>query len=352
MKQIIRLTLLWYCLGHQFTANAQYYNTAFGKNGAILKTALHDIIKGHTVITYAGLWSAYYTTDTKGSNVVWDIYSDIPGGTPPYTYTLGTDQCGTYSNEGDCYNREHTWPQYYFNSAVPMNSDLQHIFPTDGFVNGKRGNLPYGKVSATLWTSDNGSKTGTSTSYPGYSGNVFEPIDSFKGDLARVYFYMSTRYESEDAGWLNWEMSNGASLTTNAINLLLSWHHNDPVSQKEIDRNNAVYALQGNRNPFIDYPLFADCIWGSGDCSSLAVNDIPASSQVIVYPNPVQEQLNFHYPSAVNMLQARLMDIHGMTLLNTKDVKHGLAMGHLEAGPYLLLLNTDHGIIKKWVIKE
>lgn len=352
MKQIIRLSFVLYCVVFQFSAKGQYYNAAFGKNGAVLKTALHNIITGHTVLTYAALWSAYYTTDTKGGNIVWDIYSDIPGGTPPYSYTLGTNQCGTYSSEGDCYNREHTWPQYYFNSAVPMNSDLQHIFPTDGFVNGKRGNLPYGKVNTPIWTSDNGSKTGPTSSYPGYSGNVFEPIDSFKGDLARVYFYMSTRYEGEDAGWLNWEMSNGANLTTNAINLLMTWHHDDPVSAKEIERNNAVYALQGNRNPFIDYPVFADCIWGTGDCSSLAVHDIAGSNQVVVYPNPVHDRLQLRVEPSVHIIEAQVLSMNGMKLFTVNDMHQGIALNNLVPGQYLLLLITDKGILKKWVIKE
>lgn len=352
MKQILRFLVVLHCVLIHVAVKGQYYNPAFGKNGAILKTALHDIIKGHTVITYSGLWTAYFTTDNKGGNIVWDIYSDIPGGTPPYTYTLGTNQCGTYSSEGDCYNREHTWPQYYFNSAAPMNSDLQHIFPTDGFVNGKRGNLPYGKVTSTLWTSDNGSRTGSSNSYPGYTGNVFEPIDSFKGDLARVYFYMSTRYEGEDSGWLNWEMSNGANLTTNAINLLLAWHHDDPVSQKEIERNNGVFAIQGNRNPFIDYPVFADCIWGTADCSSLSVRDQDIAAQLTLYPNPVADRLQIQNKSTHRLFRAQLLSLNGMALFTTDEVNQGIDLSQVHPGQYLLLLYSDAGIIKKRLSKE
>ena len=306
MIQLFKLPLFLVLLIISQHTSAQYYNSAFGKNGSILKTALYNIIKGHTVGTYSDLWTSFYTTDNKGGNDVWDIYSDIPGGTPPYLYTLGTNQCGTYNSEGDCYNREHTWPSTYFGGVPPMYTDLQQIFPTDGWVNNKRGNFPYGKVNSVSWTSDNGSKTGTSTTYAGYTNDVFEPIDSFKGDLARVYFYMSTRYEGEDAGWTNWEMANGSVLKSEAITLLLNWHQLDPVSQKEIDRNNAVFTIQGNRNPFIDYPQFAECIWGSADCSSLAVSSNMFNQYIQVYPNPSKTLIHIESKMKLEILSCHL----------------------------------------------
>src|ERR1700752_2380940 len=135
-----------------------YYNSAAGLSGNPLKVALYNIIKNHTQISYSNLWNAYPKTDKKANGKVWDIYSDVPGGTSPYEYTFITDQCGSYNSEGDCYNREHSWPQSWFNSVTGPVSDMFHIYPTDGKVNGERSNYPYGNVSIASWTSLNGGK--------------------------------------------------------------------------------------------------------------------------------------------------------------------------------------------------
>ncbi len=333
-------------------ASAQYYNSAFGKNGLILKSALHTIIQGHTVGTYADLWTDYFTTDNKGGNILWDIYSDIPGGVPAYTYTLGSNQCGTYNSEGDCYNREHIWPANYFNDNLPMYTDVQMIYPTDGWVNNKHGNLPYGKVNSVAWTSQNGCKTGSSSTYSGSSLDVFEPIDSFKGDIARVYFYMSTRYEGEDAGWLNWEMANGAELTQDAITILLAWHHADPVSQKEIDRNNNAYGIQGNRNPFIDYPQFADCIWGTGDCTSLSLKNVELNSLLKIYPNPATEKFYIEANEHCTISSYTLYNLTGQKIAERLASNKSVDIHELPTGTYMLMLNTNKGVAKKLLVKE
>jgi hypothetical protein len=141
-----------------------------------------------------------------------------------------------------------------------MVTDLFHIYPTDGFVNGKRSNYPYGEISMASWTSTNGSKLGNS-SFTGYTGIVFEPIDEYKGDFARTYFYMMTRYMNLVSSWSS-PMLSGNDLSAWARELLLEWDVSDPVSQKETDRNNAVYQVQNNRNPFIDHPEYTSQIWG------------------------------------------------------------------------------------------
>ncbi len=195
-KTLLSLLLLTILVITQAQPPSGYYDNATGKTGATLKTALYNIIKGHTEVSYTpGVWNAFYTTDKKVNDKVWDMYSDIPGGTPPYEYTLGTNQCGNYSGENSCYNREHSFPKSWFGDVAPMNVDIFHLYPTDGYVNGKRSNYPYGTVSSPTWTSLNGSKLGP-CSAPGYSGTVFEPIDEYKGDFARTYFYMVTRYEN------------------------------------------------------------------------------------------------------------------------------------------------------------
>ena len=243
-----------------------YYNNATGKTGDELKSALHDIIGGHTTISYQQIWSAFWSTDNKGNNVVWDMYSD--GAPYTYNYSNGNNQCGEYEQEGDCYNREHSWPKSWFSGdeqTVP-GRDLHHIFPTDGYVNAERGNYPYGEVnnSPTTVTFQNGSKLGPCKSSLGYNGKVFEPIDEYKGDFARAIMYMSVRYYGEDSDWGSSGMTNKSVIKPWAIAMLLNWSDNDPVSQKEIDRNNVVYGIQGNRNPFIDHPEYAHIIWEPG----------------------------------------------------------------------------------------
>lgn len=254
----------------QAQAPAGYYNSANGLSGAALKTALSSIItNGHQDKGYNGLWTAYKTTDIdkdyENDGSILDIYSEKPSGTDPYKYTPGTDQCGTYSTEGNCYNREHVIPQSLFNQASPMVADIHFIRATDGKVNGMRSNYPYGKVGSASFTSMNGSKLGTSAS-SGYSGTVFEPIDEFKGDVARMIFYFVTRYQSKLSGFSSGDMLGSSAfpgLQTWELNVLLAWHNQDPVSQAEIKRNNASYTYQGNRNPFIDNPNYVNLIWGS-----------------------------------------------------------------------------------------
>lgn len=229
-----------------------YYNAANGKTGDELKVALHDIIKGHHVVSYEGLLNAFAYTDCKPNGKIWDIYSN-------YEYSL-SGNCGEYEQEGDCWNREHTWPQSWFNESTTPRSDLFHVYPTDGYVNGQRSNYPYGEVGNYIYISGNGSKLGTCVT-SGYTGRVFEPIDEYKGDIARSYFYMSVRYYSEDSNWGTSGMTNKSEILPWAMTMLLRWSDEDPVSDKEIARNNAVYGYQNNRNPFIDHPEYARMIW-------------------------------------------------------------------------------------------
>lgn len=235
-----------------------YYNNADGYCGASLKTALHQVINSHKALSYDELWQAFETTDRRPDGKVWDIYSSKTN------YIFGEDQAGNYSQEGDVYNREHSFPKSWFNDDKPMYSDLFHLYPSDGYVNGRRSNYPFGETDKPDYSSYGGfSKLGPSST-PGYSGKVFEPADEFKGDLARTYFYMATCYENLIAGWKSPMLAGNKypAYTSWTVNMLLKWAEEDPVSQKEIDRNNAVYKLQGNRNPYIDFPGLEQYIWG------------------------------------------------------------------------------------------
>lgn len=238
---------------------AGYYDDAVGKSGEDLQKSLSTILNDANDVGYNGLWNLYKTTDRRSDGKVWDMYSDVTN------YTFGTDQCGSYGVEGDCYNREHSVPKSWFNKQSPMVSDIWHVYPTDGKINGMRSNNPFGEVGSGASSSKNEfSKWGKCVT-PGYSGTVFEPNDEYKGDFARTYFYFATRYKgvaTSGQGALVFT-STYPYITGWQLDMLLRWHKKDPVSPKELDRNEAVYdSRQGNRNPFIDYPELVDLIFG------------------------------------------------------------------------------------------
>ena len=338
-----------------------YYNGTQGLTGTALQTALHNKIDNHTDVGYTpGLWNAYYTTDRKPNSGnpgrLWTIYSDKPDSiASPYEFTLG-DQCGSSNAnvEGGCYNREHIWPRTYFGGQVsPMNSDLWIVYPTDYWVNSKRQSFPYGKVTAPTFRSRNGSKVGPQT-FPGApSGSAFEPIDSFKGDIARSYFYVATRYLSEDASWSDWEMANKAVLKPWAVQMLLQWHQMDPVSQKEKLRNDAVYLEQGNRNPFIDSPRFAECIY-TPNCSGLSVDE-RAVAAFSVSPNPATNRIQVVLRAgAVKEGMLELLDVRGRLWLwqEVGEDAEWLDTVGLPRGVYVLRLRSAKGVVVERVVLQ
>ena len=293
------------------SAPAGYYDSAQGLAGDALKAALHNIIRNHTPSSYDYAWTAYRTTDDKPNGRVWDIYSDVPGGTAPYEYWFGVDEGGIGGQEGEGYTREHAWPKSWFGGEVsPMYSDLFALYPCDAHVNGNRGNYPYGEVGLSEWTSENGSERGV-CSYPGYSGIVFEPIDAFKGDVARTYLYFSTRYYTEDAAWPGSPMTDGAELLPWAASMLLEWHAEDPVSQKEIDRNGAVYEIQQNRNPFIDHPEYAALVFTGTGVDDESSEQAFALRQNVPNPfNPVTT-ISFEVPEGAAAARLAVYSVSG-----------------------------------------
>ena len=260
-----------------------YYKDINGKSGKSLFDTLHVVTKkGFTSLDYAYLWTAYQYSDLRDNGKVWDMYSDCD-------WTYSTSQCGTYSDECDCYNREHSIPKSWFGGSQSQDTpgtDIFHVVPTDGYVNGRRSNYAYGEVNSVTYTFD-GAKLGTAKSITIANGNtiagiegtsittsgtVFEPRDEYKGDFARGYLGTMIRWAGD---YQTFNSSEGATifsdtytvdgnfgLTPYGVALLMKWHRQDPVSQKEIDRNNGIQQTQGNRNPFIDYPYLAEYIWG------------------------------------------------------------------------------------------
>ncbi|MDR2292550.1 MAG: endonuclease [Prevotellaceae bacterium] len=312
-------------------APANYYDNAEGKSGAELKTTLYNIIKNHTQLGYSELWTAFYTTDAKPNGKVWDMYSNT-------NYTFGSDQQGGtgYTDEGQMYNREHSFPKSWFADGYPMYTDLFHLYPTDAYVNGKRSNYPYGNVGHANFTSANGSKLGSpAISNFNESAYVFEPANEYKGDFARTYFYMATCYENRIAGWRGNNAATRDILDGTPypgfkswyVDMLVEWHRNDPVSEKEINRNNAVYQIQGNRNPYIDHPEWVECVWQENCISqaTIIISDIkyqPAipdetsavdvSAMVNIYGNDVIQTVNLYYGTSSSSMSNNA----AMTLTN------------------------------------
>ncbi len=289
MKNRILLLLVLIFSNFLIAQPPGYYNGTAGLTGAALKSQLRTIItNGHLDQGYGALWSAYATTDRdqfyENDNTILDIYSENPTGADPYTYIYSTDQCGNYNIENDCYNREHIIPQSFFGDAAPMVSDVHHIRPTDGYVNNMRSTYPFGEVGTASFISMNGSKVGTSVS-PGYGGTVFEPIDAFKGDVARMIFYFVTRYENQLSSFSSGNILGNTAypgLQNWQLQQLLVWHVADPVSAEEIARNNASQTFQGNRNPYIDVPQWVHDVWGTPDTTPpTAPTNVTASSPTI-----------------------------------------------------------------------
>lgn len=250
---------------------AGYYNGTAGLTGFALKSKLHEIISQKVYsYNYSRIPDFYPQTDAdnyyENNGSLLDIYSENPVG--PETEYNFTQLVGSASGEGTGFNREHGMPQSTYYGVYPMYSDFHYLIPADAWINQRRSNYPYARNNGNNTIFSNGSKLGNSTT-PGYSNLVYEPINEFKGDVARYLLYFVTRYEgslnvfnhmltvspldgSEEKGYENWY-----------ITMLLDWHNLDPVSQKEIDRNNAVYNIQKIRNPFVDNPAWVTSIWGT-----------------------------------------------------------------------------------------
>ncbi|MCY0970718.1 endonuclease [Chryseobacterium wangxinyae] len=322
MKRILHSLILSFAFINAFAqVPAGYYNTATG-TGATLKSQLSAIItNGQTDNGYGGLWTAYQTTDRdyfyENDGSILDIYSEKPASADPYNFTVATDQCGSsgYTNEGDCYNREHIVPQSLFNEASPMKNDIHFIRATDGKVNGIRSNYPFGVVGNASYTSLNGSKLGTSVT-AGYAGTVFEPIDAFKGDVARMIFYFVTRYESQLSGFSSGNMLGGSAfpgLQTWELNQLLAWHAADPVSPEEIARNNASSNFQHNRNPFIDNPNYVAAIWGT----PVVDNQAPTAATNLAAANPTANSVALTWTAGTDNIAVALYDVYANGVLKT-----------------------------------
>ncbi|MCQ2287202.1 MAG: endonuclease, partial [Bacteroidales bacterium] len=301
---------------------AHYYDDAYGKSGYQLQASLSHIISGHTVLAYGsdspgGLWYAFRTSDTYPDGTVWDIYSNcsfVPWEDGHVTY--GSDECS-------CTQQEHTFCQSWFgyDYECPINSDMFHIYPVAGWINGRRSNYPYGEVpNDPEWLTrefNNGAKLGynnyVAEDQTTYCDISYEPIDEYKGDIARGFFYIATRYMFEDENFSeDYEMTFRSQLRPWALEMMKKWSDKDMVSKKETDRNDIIYNnFQHNRNPYIDYPELAELVFG------------PDSANTVFSPWLIKKVADFSVTAdSVGYLSAELTWINPQKRIDNSSIIH------------------------------
>lgn len=288
------------------------YSSCEGKTGKALLQQLEKVVGNPKVVGYKSLYTVYETSDKHPDGTIWDMYS-----TKNWGKSFSAVTAGNYKYVGDLINREHSFPKSWFGKSSPMVSDAYHVYPTDGKVNGQRGNNPYGECANGEYAESNSpnvkplGRLGNST-FPGYSGIVFEPDDQYKGDFARSYFYMAACYNSKISSWSSPMLAgnNYPCFSSWTVNLLLKWHRMDPVSDKETVRNDAVSEHQKNRNPFIDHPELVEYIWGDkvGQPWSLSAGSEPK------FTSPVNNTTLDLGLTAINVAASRNVTVTGVNL--------------------------------------
>ncbi len=327
------LMLLSVCSWAQGPNNTEtYYQAADGLSGAALQAKLSEIINNKKKdVGYSGVWTAYKTTDIKPDGIhIRDWYSNSTN------YVYGTDQGGSYSQEGDCYNREHTVPQSWFSEQSPMKADVVHVVPTDGWVNNLRSNFPFGMVDpATIKPKEhvmNEYCMKGSSITPGYNGIVFEPNDENKGDIARIYFYMATCYYDKCGNWSG-GIFEDAGLVDWTMNMMMEWAKNDPIDEVELARNDAVKKVQNNRNPFVDYPGLEDYIWGDKQNVAFSYDNYQAGETNIV-AKPTFAPVGGTYYESVEITISCKTD--GAAIYYTTNGEDASEQSILYEGPFTL----------------
>lgn len=338
-------------------APAGYYDGTAGLTGYALKSKLHDIISEKNVNWHyddlPNLYNQtdldkYYDHDATNTTYLLDIYSERPAGPDAYEYTSSQMTSGA-SAEGLGYNREHMIPQSTFStnsdiSDYPMYSDLNFLVPVDARINQLRNNYPYGVGGGTnFYIFSNTSRMSNSaiSGYP-YTGRVYEPINEFKGDIARTLLYFVVRYEGK-LGSFNTAYSTSSTITPLTdqcpfdgteeravdlpyIEMLKQWSALDPVSQREIDRNNAIYTIQKNRNPFIDHPEWINMIWSEtpDTIAPSAPGSLTSTQQNANFIN-----LNWNAPSDTDILGYRIY-VNGAATPSAVTKNTSISIDHLN----------------------
>ena len=268
-RWVIALVALMAWMGAGATIPAGYYTSLDGKSGQALKDAIHELALRHTTLSYGSLWIYFAETDCQAEDhsKVWDMYSN-----KTYYFRGGTS--GVYGMHKEHSMPKSWWGGYDETQGYAGYTDINHLYPSDGDANMAKSNYPLGEVSNPFF--DNGAtRVGSPKSGQGGGSNsVFEPDDRYKGDFARTYFYMACAYQHYTWRY-TYMMTNNSwkSLNDWSIDLLCRWARNDAVSDKEVDRNEAVQKHQNNRNPFIDFPELFEYIWGNRQGQVFYVSD-------------------------------------------------------------------------------
>lgn len=232
----------------------RYYAAAAGKTGAELKKALNTIIGHHRQFTYSQVWDILQIADEDPNDPesVLAFYKRVP-------IKKAKRVSGSCT---DCWNREHIWAKSHGfpNSGQLGYTDTHHLRASDVTVNSSRGSLDF----------DDGGQPEGECSGCRKDGDSWEPPTEVRGDVARMMFYMDTRYDGSDANMPDLILIKGDSAnnsnTFGDLCALLKWHLQDPPDAAERKRNDIIFGFQGNRNPFIDHPEFVQAVWGNGAC--------------------------------------------------------------------------------------
>ena len=332
---IISIILILIVEGHA-QAPQNYYSHAVGKSGRELQDSLRSIIDGHKRVHYG---CTFYDTlthiTTEYDTCLFKMFplTDPAEGLEGEIYDMYygchflPDQHGNGSITTHCvyYEREHTFPKSLFQGSRSLAyTDLFNLYPADRVVNNLKNDNPFGEINSYGWEHcfQDGSGIGTNCyvtpfdDMETYSGTVFEPMDAYKGDFARSLLYISIRYMKEDDYWLSSPDSSAMAVRSQfrpwMLAMLKEWHYADPVSYKEMQRNNAVYAIQGNRNPLIDHPELVGMIWGN-DSVHYTFSEVAAVAPHLVgFSQPSAEiiQLEFSEPMTVNAENVNIWPMH------------------------------------------
>lgn len=363
MKNTLLTLSIFLCSTFAFAQISYYKDLDTNRRCQELKDELSAYLNNNTFnLSYEEAFNFMKDFDKvkiDNEEFIWDIYSYNPNGNQYYTYKNNNSCGGTgsetgYSKEGDCWNREHVMPASWFSNANPMYTDFNNLIPVDGFVNSKRSNLPYGYVSTPSWPSKNGSKVGKGT-IPTIVGDYFEPIDEFKGDVARILLYMSVRYQDQFKNWNNTDLARVKGMDPlmgfkeEYLNVLIAWHELDPPSQKEKDRNDKIFNKQGNRNPFVDFPQLVNYIWKTDDCKAVGIKNY-TQNKINLYPNPAQNEISLGDNFAKGQ-KYYITDISGKTVLNGVFNQARISIANLDNGTYFLLITeNEQASFSKFII--
>lgn len=255
-----------------FAQQTGYYNGTAGKSGDDLKAALHNIIKGHTPYSYYSTKEIFKVSDADPDSA----------GNVILIYTGRSHDATDFGTGGNHINREHVWAKSHgdFADWMPMYSDVHNLKPADASVNVDRSNKDF----------DNGGVQHSEATECYYTDSTWEPRDAVKGDVARIIFYMSTRYEGEN-GEADLEVVDWVNTYPNPehgkLSTLLQWNQMDPPDEFERNRNNVIERFQHNRNPFIDNPEWADMIWNNQNADPIVIDDVQINPVVVVAEEPV-----------------------------------------------------------------